>query len=44
LSSVLRRREAAAPTFTAGFGYHRVLVWLDNTNEALAGLLRPGNA
>ena len=27
-----------------GFGYHPLLVWLDNTNEALAGVLRPGNA
>jgi Transposase DDE domain group 1 len=37
-------KESAAPTFKGGFGFHPILVWLDNTNEALAGLLRPGNA
>jgi hypothetical protein len=29
--------------FKGGFGVHPLL-WLDTTNEALAGLLRPGNA
>jgi hypothetical protein len=37
-------KELAAPTFKGGFGYHPLLAWLDNTNEALAGRLRPGNA
>jgi hypothetical protein len=37
-------KEQAAATFKHGFGYHPLLVWLDNTNEALAGMLRPGNA
>jgi len=37
-------KELAAPNFKGGFGFHPVLVWLDNTNEALAGLLRAGNA
>ena len=37
-------KEQAAATFKKGFGYHPLLVWLDNTNEALAGMLRPGNA
>lgn len=37
-------KEAAAATFKGGFGYHPVLAFLDNTGEALAGLLRPGNA
>ena len=37
-------KQGAAPTFKHGFGYHPLLVWLDNTNEALAGMLRPGNA
>jgi hypothetical protein len=37
-------KESAAAHFKGGFGFHPVLVWLDNTNEALAGLLRPGNA
>ena len=35
-------KQGAAPTFKHGFGYHPLLVWLDNTNEALAGMLRPG--
>jgi hypothetical protein len=26
------------------FGYHPIFGFLDNTNEALAGILRPGNA
>jgi len=37
-------KESAAATFKGGFGYHPVLAFLDNTGEALAGLLRPGNA
>lgn len=37
-------KQGAAPTFKGGFGYHPILVFLDNTHEALAGILRPGNA
>jgi hypothetical protein len=37
-------KEQTAATFKHGFGYHPLLAWLDNTNEALAGMLRPGNA
>jgi hypothetical protein len=37
-------KEFAAAHFKGGYGFHPVLVWLANTNEALAGLLRPGNA
>jgi Transposase DDE domain group 1 len=37
-------KELAAPNFKGGFGFHLVLAWLDNTHEALAGRLRPGNA
>ncbi len=37
-------KEGAAPTFKGGFGFHPLLAWLDNTDEALAGILRPGNA
>jgi Transposase DDE domain group 1 len=37
-------KQGAAAHFKGGFGFHPILVWLDNTNEALAGLLRPGNA
>jgi hypothetical protein len=37
-------KESAAATFKGSFGYHPLLVFLDNTNEALAGVLRAGNA
>jgi len=37
-------KEGAAPTFKGGFGYHPIVAYLDNTNEALAGILRVGNA
>jgi hypothetical protein len=37
-------KEQAAPTFKHTFGYHPIFGFLDNTNEALAGILRPGNA
>jgi hypothetical protein len=44
LVSCHSEKEGAAATFKHGFGYHPVLAWLDNTGEALAGMLRPGNA
>ena len=34
----------AAPNYKHGFGYHPQLVYLDQTGEALGGMLRPGNA
>ena len=37
-------KELAAPTYKRGFGFHPLLAYLDATGEALAGLLRPGNA
>lgn len=37
-------KQRARPTWKRNFGYHSILAFLDNTNEALAGLLRPGNA
>lgn len=37
-------KESAAPTWKHTFGYHPLLCFLDATGEALAGLLRPGNA
>ena len=37
-------KEGAAPTYKRGFGFHPLLAYLDATGEALAGLLRPGNA
>lgn len=37
-------KEQASPTYKKGFGYHPLLVFCDETNEALASKLRPGSA
>lgn len=37
-------KEQAAPNYKHGFGFHPLLCYLDGTGEALAGILRPGNA
>ena len=37
-------KEGATPTFKRGFGFHPMVCTLDETREALAGVLRPGNA
>jgi Transposase DDE domain group 1 len=37
-------KDGAAGTFKRGFGFHPLLAYLDETREALAGVLRPGNA
>ena len=37
-------KEAAAATWKHAFGSHPLLCFLDATGEALAGMLRPGNA
>jgi Transposase DDE domain group 1 len=37
-------KEGAAGTFKGGFGFHPMLAYADQTSEALAGELRPGNA
>jgi hypothetical protein len=37
-------KEHAAPNYKHGFGFHPLLVFCDATGEALAGILRPGNA
>lgn len=37
-------KEGAAPTYKRGFGFHPLVAYLDATGEALAGMLRPGNA
>ena len=37
-------KEDAKGNFKGGFGHHPLGAWLDNTNEALAMLRRPGNA
>ena len=36
-------KEGAAGTFKGGFGFHPMLAYADQTGEALAGELRPGN-
>jgi hypothetical protein len=37
-------KQGAASTYKRGFGFHPLLVFLDATDEALTGMLRPGNA
>jgi len=37
-------KEGAGPHRKGGFGFHPLLCWLDESGEALAGVLRPGNA
>ena len=34
----------AAPNYKHGFGFHPLLCFVDATNDAVAGVLRPGNA
>jgi hypothetical protein len=44
LISAHSEKDGAAGTFKGGFGFHPLLAYLDESHEALAGLLRPGNA
>ncbi|MGH3180444.1 MAG: IS1380 family transposase, partial [Streptosporangiaceae bacterium] len=37
-------KEGAAPNYKHGFGFHPLNCYLDATHEALASVLRPGNA
>ena len=37
-------KEGAAGNYKGGYGFHPLQVYADETREALAGLLRPGNA
>ncbi|MFI5898430.1 IS1380 family transposase, partial [Actinoplanes sp. NPDC051513] len=37
-------KESATPTWKHSFGFHPLLCFLDGSGEALAGILRPGNA
>ncbi len=37
-------KEGAAGNFKGGFGFHPMLAYFDQTSEAAAGTLRPGNA
>jgi hypothetical protein len=44
LLEVHSEKEGAAPNRKRGFGFHPLGCWLDQSTEALALLLRPGNA
>ena len=44
LVNVHSEKQQAGPTYKRGFGYHPLLVFLDETSEALAAKLRPGGA
>jgi hypothetical protein len=44
LVEVHSEKEQASAHFKGGFGYHPLLAFLDNTNEALAAVLRTGRA
>ena len=37
-------KQDAAATYKRGFGFYPIVAYLDESGEALAGLLRPGNA
>jgi Transposase DDE domain group 1 len=37
-------KERAASSFKGGYGFHPMFCFADHTGEALAGMLRPGNA
>jgi hypothetical protein len=37
-------KEGATGTFKRGYGFHPMLAYCDETSEALAAILRPGNA
>ena len=44
LIEVHSEEEQASAHFKGGFGMHPILCFLDNTNEALAGILRTARA
>lgn len=44
LINVHTEKQNATPTYKSGFGFHPLMVFLDETNEALAAMLRPGRA
>ena len=43
-ASVVQVADKAAGNYKGGYGLHPLQVYLDETREALGGLLRPGNA
>jgi len=44
LVTAFSHKAGAAATFKKGFGHHPLLCYLDESREALAGILREGNA
>jgi hypothetical protein len=44
LTTAHSEKEQARGNFKGGYGHHPLLCYLDATGEALAGVLRPGNA
>jgi hypothetical protein len=44
LIAAVSAKQGAAATYKRGFGFHPLGAWCANTGEALAMLLRPGNA
>jgi Transposase DDE domain group 1 len=44
LTASCSEKEGAAGNFKRGYGHHPLLCYLDETGEAPAGILRPGNA
>jgi len=44
LTTAHSEKEEARGNFKGGFGHHPLLCYLDETGEAPAGILRPGNA
>ena len=40
----LSDKELAAGNYKHGYGFHPLRYWLDEASEALAAILRPGNA
>lgn len=44
LVSAHSEKEGAAGDFKGGFGFHPMLAYFDQTSEAAAAMLRPGNA
>ena len=44
VNSHSEKKKATAPNFKRGFGFHPIICYLEETDEALAGKLRPGNA
>jgi hypothetical protein len=44
LITVHSDKQGAAGTYKGGYGFHPLVAYVDETREALGGLLRPGNA